>query len=132
MSNRRKRFETIDEYIATFPKNIQVRLEEIRTAIRRSAPGATEAISYGIPTFRLNGNLVHSAAFKNHISFFPTSSGVKAFHKELSSFETSKGTIRLPLDKPLPIGLVKRIVKYRVKEQTAYFVRGEGSRVPSS
>jgi len=118
MQKKNKRPETIDEYIAAFPKNVQVLLKEMRTAIRSSAPGATEAISYQIPTFRLNGNLVHFGAFKNHIAFFPTSSGVKAFQKELSSFATSKGTVRFPLDKPLPIGLVKRIVKYRVKEQT--------------
>jgi uncharacterized protein YdhG (YjbR/CyaY superfamily) len=118
MLNKRKGFETIEDYIASHPKKVQVLLEEIRTAIRLSAPGATEAISYQIPTFRLNGNLVHFAAFKNHISFFPTSSGIKAFQEELSRFETSKGTVRFPLDKPLPIALVKRIVKYRVKEQT--------------
>lgn len=113
---RRKGFKNIDEYIATFPKNMQTILQELRQVIRDVAPEAEEAISYQIPTFKLNGNLVHFAAFKNHISFFPTSSGVEAFQKELSNYQTSKGTIRFPLDKPIPFDLVKKIVKYRVKE----------------
>jgi uncharacterized protein YdhG (YjbR/CyaY superfamily) len=111
-----KKPKNIDEYIATFPKNIQTILLEIRQVIRDAAPQALEAISYQIPTFKLNGNLVHFAAFKDHISFFPTSSGVEAFRKELTSYESSKGTIRFPLDKPIPLDLVKQIVKFRVKE----------------
>ena len=114
--NKRMPSKTIDEYIAAYPKHVRVQLETIRTAIRRSAPGAEETITYQIPTFRLNGNLVHFAAYKNHIGFYPTSSGIEAFKEELSRFGTSKGTIRFPLDKPIPIALVKRIVKYRVKE----------------
>jgi uncharacterized protein YdhG (YjbR/CyaY superfamily) len=114
--NKRKQFETIDEYIATYPINIQTLLETLRKAIRLSAPGAEETISYQIPTFRLNGNLVHFAAYKSHIGFYPTSSAVKAFKKELSPFETSKGTVRFPLNKSIPLALVKRIVKFRVKE----------------
>ena len=113
---RKKGFKNIDEYILTFPKNIQTILQELRQTIRDAAPEAKEAISYQIPTFKLNGNLVHFAAFKDHISFFPTSSGVKAFQKDLSIHETSKGTIRFPLDKPIPLDLVKQIVKFRVKE----------------
>ena len=117
--SQRRRFNTIDEYIGTFPKGIQHVLQDLRRAVRKAAPEAEEAISYQIPTFRLNGNLVHFAAFKNHIGFFPTSSGIRAFKKELSGYELSKGTVRFPLDKPLPVSLVSRIVKFRVKENLA-------------
>ena len=113
---QRARFNTIDEYIGTFPSNIQDVLQELRQTIRKAAPEAEETISYQIPTFRLNGNLVHFGAFKNHIGFFPTSSGIRAFKKELSRYEVSKGTVRFPMDKPLPLSLVSRIVKFRVKE----------------
>ena len=116
MATPEKVFKTIDEYIATFPKNIQSILEELRQAIRNSAPKAEEAISYQMPTFKLNGNLVYFAAFKNHIGFYPTSSAIAAFKEELSDYKVSKGTIRFPLDKPIPFDLVKKIVKYRVKE----------------
>jgi uncharacterized protein YdhG (YjbR/CyaY superfamily) len=113
---RRKQFSTIDEYIASFPKQIQDILKELRRTIKESAPQAQEAISYQIPTFKLNGNLVHFGAFKDHIGFFPTSSGVAAFRKELSEYEVSKGTIRFPLDKPIPFDLVRKIVKFRVNK----------------
>ena len=116
---QRRRFYTIDEYIGTFPKGIQEVLQELRRAVRKAAPEAEEAISYQIPTFKLNGNLVHFAAFKNHIGFFPTSSGIRAFKKGLSGYELSKGTVRFPLDKPLPLSLVSRIVKFRAKENLA-------------
>jgi len=109
-------FETIDEYIATFPKNVQVILEELRQAIRDSAPNAKEAISYQMPTFKLNGNLVHFAAYKNHIGLYPTSSGIEAFKEKLTDYEISKGAVRFPLNKPLPFDIVKKMVKYRVKE----------------
>ena len=112
----KKQIETIDEYCKTFPKNIQTILQELRQAIKDAAPEAKEAISYQIPTFKLNGNLVHFAAFKNHIGFFPTSSGIEAFKDELSEYKLSKGTIRFLLDKPIPFDLVKKIVKYRVQE----------------
>ena len=112
----KKGYSTIDEYIATFTKDIQGILKALRQAIRESAPKAEETISYQMPAFRLNGILVYFAAFRDHISFFPTSSGVAAFKKELSQYEISKGTIRFPLDKPIPLELVKEIVKYRVKE----------------
>jgi uncharacterized protein YdhG (YjbR/CyaY superfamily) len=114
--DRKKGFKNIDEYIATFPKNIQTILRELRQVIRDAAPEAEEAISYQMPAFKLKGDLVYFAVFKNHIGFFPTSSGVKAFQKELVDYETSKGTIRFPLDKPIPFDLVQKIVKYRVKE----------------
>ena len=117
MSSSNKSFKTIDEYVSTFPREVQVVLEELRQAIRKSAPEAEETISYGIPTFDLNGfHLVHFAAYKNHIGFYPTSSGITAFKKELSLFKTSKGTVQFPLDKPIPFDLIKKIVKYRVKE----------------
>ncbi len=113
-----KEFKTIDEYIATFPKNIQIILQEIRQAIREAAPDAEEVISYHMPAFRQNGILVWFAAFKNHIAFFPKASGVEAFKEELSAYKISKGTVRFPIDKPIPIVLVKKIVKFRVRENS--------------
>jgi uncharacterized protein YdhG (YjbR/CyaY superfamily) len=107
---------TIDQYIEDFPEEIQVILSKLRAAIRKAAPQAVERISYQMPAFYFNGNLVYFAAFKNHIGFFPTSSGVAAFKKELTKYATSKGTVHFPLDKPLPLDLIKRIVKFRVKE----------------
>ena len=106
----------MDEYISQFPKNVRGILEQLRKVIRESAPEAEETINYGIPTFRLNGNLVHFAAFKNHIGFYPTPSAVVAFKKELTPFKQAKGSIQFPLDKPIPFDLVKKIVKFRVKE----------------
>ena len=116
MSRPKKAFETIDEYIATFPKNIQIVLEELRQAIRDSAPEAEEAIRYQMPTFRLNGNLVHFAAHKNHIGFYPTPSAIEKFKKELSAFKTSKGAVQFPLAEPIPFALVEEMVKFRVRE----------------
>ena len=108
--------KSIDEYINTFPIEIQKILESLRKIIKKAAPKAEETISYKIPTFKLNGNLVHFAAFKNHIGFYPTPSGIEKFKKELSVYETSKGTIRFPLDQPVPFDLVKKIVEFRVRE----------------
>ena len=107
---------SIDAYIAACPKAIQNKLQELRAKIKASAPNATEKISYQIPTFYLKGNLVHFAAFKDHISFFPTSSGREAFKQELSIYPGGKGTIRFPIDEPLPLELIGRIVKFRVVE----------------
>ena len=104
--------KSIDEYINTFPIEIQKILESLRKIIKKAAPKAEETISYKIPTFKLNGNLVHFAAFKNHIGFYPTPSGIEKFKKELSVYETSKGTIRFPLDQPVPFDLVKKIVEF--------------------
>jgi uncharacterized protein YdhG (YjbR/CyaY superfamily) len=119
MKTSEKRFETIDEYIATFPRNVQDILEELRRIIRESAPESEETISYGIPTFDLNGrHLVHFAAYKNHIGFYPTSSGITQFKKELSRYELSKGTVRFPINEPIPFDLIRKIVKYRVKENS--------------
>jgi uncharacterized protein YdhG (YjbR/CyaY superfamily) len=106
----------MDEYIGGFPKDIQVILEKIRITIRKAAPGAGEKIGYGIPTFTLNGNLVHFAAFKKHIGFYPTPSGIQKFKQELSVYEGAKGSVQFPLDKPIPFGLISKIVKFRVQE----------------
>jgi uncharacterized protein YdhG (YjbR/CyaY superfamily) len=107
----------IDEYIASFgEEGIQDKLKQIRQVIKEAAPEAQEAISYGMPAFKLNGTLVYFAAFKDHIGFFPTASGVSAFKKELSLYDTSKGTIRFPLNKPIPYELIKKIVTFRVNE----------------
>jgi uncharacterized protein YdhG (YjbR/CyaY superfamily) len=109
----------MDKYIDKFPKNVRDVLVELRRIIRESAPEAEETISYGIPTFDLNGrHLVHFAAYKNHVGFYPTSSWIKAFKKELSQFKTSRGTVQFPIDKPIPFNLVKEIVKYRVREES--------------
>jgi uncharacterized protein YdhG (YjbR/CyaY superfamily) len=112
----KKRFETIDEYIATFPSNVQDILEKLRQTIQDSAPDAKETISYRIPAFKLNCNLVYFAAFKNHIGFYPTSSAIRKFKKELSHYEVAKGTVRFPINEPIPFDLIRKIVKYRVKE----------------
>jgi uncharacterized protein YdhG (YjbR/CyaY superfamily) len=109
-------YHTIDEYIALFPAEIQKILQELRAAIRAAAPGALEKISYQMPAFALKGNLVYFAAWKDHIGFYPTSSGTQAFRQELSAYEFSKGTVKFPIDQPLPLDLVSRIVKYRVAE----------------
>ncbi|MBL7862855.1 MAG: DUF1801 domain-containing protein [Cyclobacteriaceae bacterium] len=106
----------IDEYISVFPIPIREKLEQLRAAIIKAAPGAQEKMSYAIPTFFLNGNLVHFAAYKNHIGFYPAPSGIRAFNKELRGFVTSKGAIQFPLAKALPVALVHKIVKFRVKE----------------
>jgi len=106
----------IDGYIAGFPKDIQIILNKIRDVIRKAAPEAEETIKYGIPTFTLEGNLVHFAAYKNHLGFYPAPSGIKAFQKELSVYKGSKGTIQFPTNKPLPVNLISKIVKFRVKE----------------
>lgn len=109
-------FSTIDEYIALFPKEIQDILQKMRTTIQKAAPDATEAISYQMPTFKLNGNLVHFAGYKHHIGFYPAPSGIEAFKKELAPYTQGKGSIQFPLDQPIPYDLVTKIVQFRVKE----------------
>ena len=116
MKTDRPHAGNIDDYIAGFPPDVQDILQRIRETIRRAAPQAEEAISYQMPTFKLEGNLVHFAAFKNHIGLYPTPSGTQNFREELSPYETGKGSIRFPLDKPIPYDLITRIVKFRVKE----------------
>jgi uncharacterized protein YdhG (YjbR/CyaY superfamily) len=116
MNAQNPAFTTIDEYIAAFPEDIQRKLHELRAAIRAAAPQAREKISYQLPTFDLNDNLVHFAAFKNHIGFYPAPSGIAAFAQELSGYKSSKGAVQFPLDQPLPLDLVRRIVEFRVAE----------------
>jgi uncharacterized protein YdhG (YjbR/CyaY superfamily) len=106
----------IDEYIAGFPGDVQAILQEVRTTIRKAAPDAEEAIKYQIPTFTLNGNLIHFAAFKTHIGLYPAPRAIEAFKDELSAYAGGKGTVRFPLDQPIPLGLIGRIVRFRVKE----------------
>lgn len=108
--------KNIDEYIKGFPLPVREILQKLRVTIQKAAPGAAETINYAIPTFTLNGNLVHFAAFKNHIGFYPAPSGIEAFKKELSVYEGAKGSIKFPIDQPLPFGLITKIVKFRVKE----------------
>lgn len=110
---------TIDEYIADFPPEVQEILHKVRATIRKAAPSAEETIKYRMPTFTLKGNLVHFAAYKQHIGFYPTPSGIEAFKAELAAYEGSKGAIRFPLDKPIPYTLIGKIVKFRVKESLA-------------
>ncbi|MEH7384661.1 DUF1801 domain-containing protein [Bacillus sp. JJ1521] len=108
--------KSIDEYILQYPQEIQEILKTIRQVIKELVPNAEEKISYGMPTFALNGNLVHFAAFKNHIGFYPTSSGINTFKQELSGYKTSKGAVQFPIGKPIPYGLITKIVKFRVDE----------------
>ncbi len=111
-----KKAENIDEYIANCPVAVRKKLKDMRDTIKAAAPQATEKISYQMPTFYLEGNLVHFAALKNHIGFYPTPSGVQAFLKETARYTSTKGAIQFPLDKPLPLKLVSKIVKFRVAE----------------
>jgi len=110
---------SIDEYIADFPQPVRDILEKIRLTIRRAAPDAEETIKYRMPTFTLKGNLVHFAAFKKHIGFYPTPTGTEKFQKELSVYKGAKGSVQFPLDKPIPYRLISKIVKFRVKENLA-------------
>lgn len=109
-------YTTIDEYINTFPPEVQKKLQEMREIIRKSAPQASEKISWQMPTFVLNGNLVHFAAHKNHIGFYPGAEGIATFTDEIKEYKSSKGAVQFPLNKPLPIELISRIVKFRVEE----------------
>jgi uncharacterized protein YdhG (YjbR/CyaY superfamily) len=116
MDTNRKAPKTIDEYIAGFPRDVQQILEKIRKTIHAAAPAAEEAISYQMPSFKLKGNLVYFAAFKRHIGFYPIPSGIGKFKAELSVYMQGKGSVQFPLDKPIPYGLINRIVKFRVGE----------------
>lgn len=109
-------YDSIDAYIAQFSTEIQEKLKSFRQVIREEAPEAKEKISYQMPTFELFGNLVHFAAFKNHIGFYPAPSGIEAFKDELSVYKGAKGSIQFPLDKPLPYDLIRRIVRFRMAE----------------
>ncbi|HYC85624.1 MAG TPA: DUF1801 domain-containing protein [Chryseosolibacter sp.] len=107
---------TIDEYIAAFPREVQMKLKQIRSTIRKAAPKAQEAIKYAIPAFVLDGNLVFFAAYKKHIGFYPAPRGNDGFKKLLEKYEGGKGTVKFPLDKPIPLPLITKMVKFRVKE----------------
>jgi uncharacterized protein YdhG (YjbR/CyaY superfamily) len=108
--------KTIDEYIAGFPDDVQAILQKIRITVRKAAPQAQETIKYRMPTFTLEGNLVHFAAFKNHIGFYPIPTGIEAFKQDLSVYKQGKGSVQFPLDQPIPYDLIGRIVAFRVKE----------------
>jgi uncharacterized protein YdhG (YjbR/CyaY superfamily) len=110
-----KQHKTIDDYIADFPDEVQVLLEKVRATIRKAAPDAEEAVKYGIPTFVLKGNLIHFGGYKNHVGLYPGSKPVEAFKEELASYECSKGTVRFPLDKRIPLGLISKITKFCVQ-----------------
>lgn len=108
--------KNVDDYIAAFPVETRVLLEELRSAIIKAAPEADEVISYQMPAYKLNGVLVYFAGYERHLGFYPTASGITAFKKELSIYKSAKGSVQFPLDKPLPLTLISKIVKFRVKE----------------
>jgi uncharacterized protein YdhG (YjbR/CyaY superfamily) len=116
MATSRKTPKNFDDYLDRFPKDVQQRLQKMHLTVKKAAPQAKEKISYGIPSFTLNGMLVWFAAFKNHIGFYPRTSAVAAFKKDLSAYKGAKGSVQFPFDKPLPLSLISRIVKFRVKE----------------
>lgn len=109
-------FQSIDDYIASFPDDVQTKLREMRALIRAAAPEATEKISYQMPTFDLHGNLVHFAAHRSHIGLYPAPTGIEAFKEAFAPYKTSKGAVQFPLDQPLPADLITRVVKFRVGE----------------
>lgn len=110
--------ETIDEYIAGFPSETQMLLQQMRAIIQKAAPKAEECISYQMPAYKLHGALVYFAGYQKHIGFYPTSSGIRVFQEEISNYKNSKGAVQFPLDKKLSVTLITKIVKYRVKENT--------------
>ena len=114
-----KQANNIDEYIADFPADVQKSLEKVRSTIKKAAPRADEAIKYQIPTFVLNGNLISFAGYKNHIGLYPGSRAIEEFEDELSKYQTSKGTVQFPLDKPMPVGLISKITKFCVQRNLA-------------
>lgn len=118
----RTRPETVEDYIYSLPGNVKIKIEAMRRTIRKAAPQAEELISYSMPAFKLEGMLVWYAAFKEHIGFYPMASAIKAFKKELSVFKGAKGSVQFPLDKPLPLKLVRKMVKYRVKENREHTI----------
>lgn len=118
MTDEKKSISSIDDYILTFPEDVQELLQTLRTVIKEVAPEASEKISYQMPTFELFGNLVHFAAYKNHIGFYPTPSGIEKFKNELAIYKGAKGSVQFPIDEPLPYELIRKIVKFRVTENT--------------
>jgi uncharacterized protein YdhG (YjbR/CyaY superfamily) len=124
MANSQKTPKDFNDYSDRFPKDVQQRLQKLRLTVKKAAPQAKEKISYGIPAFTLNGMLVWFAAFKNHIGFYPRTSAIAAFKKELSAYKGAKGSVQFPFDKPLPLPLISRIVKFRVKENLSKTKKG--------
>lgn len=116
MPTSRNTPKNFDDYVERFPKDVQQRLQKMRLTVKKAAPQAKEKISYGIPAFTLNGMLVWFAAFKSHIGFYPRTSAIAAFRKELSAYKGAKGSVQFPFDKALPLPLISRIVKFRAKE----------------
>lgn len=116
MEENKNKFISIDDYILQFSPEVQKILETLRKVIKESAPDATEKISYQMPTFTLHGNLVHFAAYKKHIGFYPSPTGIAAFQQDLSEYKGAKGSVQFPIDKPIPYELVSKIVKFRVAE----------------
>ena len=116
MENQKTSYSSIDEYISSFPEHIQKKLVEIRTIIREQAPEAQEKISWQMPTFYLYGNLVHFAGYAKHIGFYPGANGIATFESEISKYKYAKGSVQFPLGEPLPVELIKKIVKFRVDE----------------
>ncbi len=119
MKSTNKTPQTMDEYIQAFPAPVQKRLTEIRTLVRALTPGVKEKISYGIPTFYLKRNLVHFAGYAKHIGFYPGASGIEAFEAELGGYKHAKGSVQFPIDAPLPVDLITRMVQFRVGEESA-------------
>jgi uncharacterized protein YdhG (YjbR/CyaY superfamily) len=119
MITTREKNKAVSAYIKRYPANVRKILEKMRKTIRKAAPAAEEGISWGMPVYKLNRILTFFAAFKEHVSLFPAATGIKAFKKELAGYKTSKGTVRFALDKPIPYGLITKIVKYRVRENLA-------------
>ncbi len=132
MNDKKPGFTSIDEYIATFPESTQAILQAVRAVIKAAAPDAKEKISYQMPTFDLKGNLVHFAAFKNHIGFYPVPSGIEAFKEELSVYENAKGSVQFPIDQPMPMDLITRIVKFRVEENLKKAAEKSSGKKPKS
>lgn len=128
MKTKQKQPTTIDEYIADFPRDVQPLLEKVRATIRKAAPDATETISYQIPTFVQHGNLIHFAGYNNHIGLYPGSRPIEVFKEELARYKTSKGTVQLPLDKPIPVGLITKITKFCIKRNLERGVSRKGAK----
>ncbi len=116
MNQRKAGFRTVDEYIAAFPEDIRTLLQSVRATIRAAAPDAEERIAYQMPTYSQHGNLVHFAALKNHIGFYPTPSGIDAFHADLAKYRSTKGAVQFPIGEPLPLELIRKVTQFRVEE----------------
>lgn len=119
MKSDQSGYQSIDEYIASFPDDVQAILQQIRTTIQQAAPGAEETISYQMPTFKLHGNLIHFAGYKQHIGLYPTPSGIEQFKEELANYKGAKGSVQFPLDQPMPLDLIRRITEFRIEENQA-------------